>query len=787
MPWQDHQESHDTVGTYWKSGLGITAGTTVVYTNSTAPTSVNDNTPGIDVGVIKDEDLPTTVPALTQGTYTTAYRSGASGDWVFNVAATTPYFVATNTLQYNQWTGATWQLSNVTEDGFVNVFDFAIPVTSDAGSQKYRHVWITGQVIHATLLSAQAEQPGALSLGALQSLFAEATCVNRFTYQFNATGTGSVGAGVSGRCKIMSQDPIRGTSRNQVAIIGSTPVLSVLPATNITVDAAGFDGNLAPTDDTVQKALQKFDDYVPAAPTASATSVTSAGFNGNLAPTDDTVQKALQKFDDYVPAAPTASATSVTSAGFNGNLAPTDDTVQKALQKFDDYTPPSPISSALAVRAVSTWTTRTSASDINWYSVCWSPELGLFCAVAGGGSGPGDLSTVMTSPDGINWTIRTSPVDNYWRSVCWSPELGLFCAVAFSGTGNRVMTSPDGITWTIRTSAADIYWRSVCWSPELGLFCAVASTGTGNRVMTSPDGINWTTRTSAADNYWRSVCWSPELGLFCAVAESGTGNRVMTSPDGITWTTRTSAADNDWQSVCWSPELGLFCAVALSGTGNHVMTSPDGINWTIRTSPVDNYWRSVCWSPELGLFCAVAGSGTGNRVMTSPDGINWTIRTSAADNVWFSVCWSPELGLFCAIAAVGVGTGDRVMTSKNIGAYKSPNSQGGLAPNFRLGMATPSRVVTIASGAITISSGYHIIAGEGGAADDLNTINGGTDGKILIIRASNSAVTITAKDGTGNLALNGDFAMDNEQDTLYLIYDVSLSVWLEIARSNNGA
>ncbi|GAI73373.1 unnamed protein product, partial [marine sediment metagenome] len=28
-----------------------------------------------------------------------------------------------------------------------------------------------------------------------------------------------------------------------------------------------------------------------------------------------------------------------------------------------------------------------------------------------------------------NWTIRTSAADNNWLSVCWSPELSLFCAV----------------------------------------------------------------------------------------------------------------------------------------------------------------------------------------------------------------------------------------------------------------------------------------------------------------------------------------------------------------------
>ena len=86
----------------------------------------------------------------------------------------------------------------------------------------------------------------------------------------------------------------------------------------------------------------------------------------------------------------------------------------------------------------------------------------------------------------VKWTIRSSAADNQWYSVCWSAELGLFCAVANdgTGTGNRVMTSPDGITWTIRSSAADNNWRSICWSAELGLFCAVSYDGTGNHVMT---------------------------------------------------------------------------------------------------------------------------------------------------------------------------------------------------------------------------------------------------------------------------------------------------------------
>jgi hypothetical protein len=305
------------------------------------------------------------------------------------------------------------------------------------------------------------------------------------------------------------------------------------------------------------------------------------------------------------------------------------------------------------------WSVSTPAADNSWRGICWSAELGLFCAIASSGTG----SRVMTSPDGATWTARTSAADNEWYGLCWSPELGLFCAVSITGTGNRVMTSPDGIAWTARTSAADNNWHSVCWSAELGLFCAVSITGAGNRVMTSPDGIAWTARTSAADNNWRGICWSAELGLFCAVASSGIGNRVMTSPDGVTWTTRTTAVSNQWWSVCWSAELGLFCATAITGTGNQVMTSPDGVTWTARTSAADNNWWAVAWSPELGLFCAVADLGTGNRVMTSPDGIVWTARPSAADNSWRGLCWSPELGLFCAVSITG--TGNRAMTSQS--------------------------------------------------------------------------------------------------------------------------
>lgn len=94
--------------------------------------------------------------------------------------------------------------------------------------------------------------------------------------------------------------------------------------------------------------------------------------------------------------------------------------------------------------------------------------------------------------------------------------------------------------------------------------------------------------------------------------------------------------------------------------------------------------------------------------------------------------------------------------------------------------------LTIATGAITVTKGYHAIDTEAAAAtDDLDTINGGAEGDRVIVRAANAARTVVLKDGTGNLKLEGDCSLDNSEDTIELIHDGTN--WLEVCRSNNGA
>ena len=105
------------------------------------------------------------------------------------------------------------------------------------------------------------------------------------------------------------------------------------------------------------------------------------------------------------------------------------------------------------------------------------------------------------------------------------------------------------------------------------------------------------------------------------------------------------------------------------------------------------------------------------------------------------------------------------------------------------GLRTPlTSELTIATGAITVTAGYHTVDTEADAAsDDLDTINGGTDGAVLVLRAVHTDRTVVVKDGTGNIQIAGDMSLDNTQDTITLIFDNALSSWLELGRAGSGA
>ena len=94
-----------------------------------------------------------------------------------------------------------------------------------------------------------------------------------------------------------------------------------------------------------------------------------------------------------------------------------------------------------------------------------------------------------------------------------------------------------------------------------------------------------------------------------------------------------------------------------------------------------------------------------------------------------------------------------------------------------------STSLTISSGALTVTQNFHRVDTEASAAsDDLDTINGGTDGMILYIRPANDARTVVVKHNTGNIysISADDVTLDDEYDILHLVYDGNLTKWLAL-------
>ncbi len=94
------------------------------------------------------------------------------------------------------------------------------------------------------------------------------------------------------------------------------------------------------------------------------------------------------------------------------------------------------------------------------------------------------------------------------------------------------------------------------------------------------------------------------------------------------------------------------------------------------------------------------------------------------------------------------------------------------------------QTVTIAAGVITISQSNIQVDTEASAStDNLDTINGGTEGQIIIVHSQSGSRDPTLTE-SGNLKLAGTFLLSDSQDMIVLMK--LGSNWIEISRSDNA-
>jgi len=159
-----HAWAHFTVGAQYLSGLALDN-----FSISTGASNA-DAQFGVGEGRIIDEDYTHTNATVTSTTgLPVYYRTGASGTWERQINAGYSFLVgATPRMQYNEWTGATWQRTEITSGDFGLMHIFA----TNSYVAVNDVISIMGQAQYSTLALAQAAAPDEvnnLQLGELPS------------------------------------------------------------------------------------------------------------------------------------------------------------------------------------------------------------------------------------------------------------------------------------------------------------------------------------------------------------------------------------------------------------------------------------------------------------------------------------------------------------------------------------------------------------------------------------------------------------------------------------------
>jgi len=128
MDGQTHLNIHSQRGFGWVNGLDVTG----LVNNGSTFTE-------IESGRCGDEDIPMSFAAVSTAPF--LHRAGADGAWVLEPATNTLGHFVGGKVQWNEWTGATWQLSEIDSD-------YVIMTTFATNNKQYPIMRVIGQYLH---------------------------------------------------------------------------------------------------------------------------------------------------------------------------------------------------------------------------------------------------------------------------------------------------------------------------------------------------------------------------------------------------------------------------------------------------------------------------------------------------------------------------------------------------------------------------------------------------------------------------------------------------------------
>jgi hypothetical protein len=243
-----------------------------------------------------------------------------------------------------------------------------------------------------------------------------------------------------------------------------------------------------------------------------------------------------------------------------------------------------------------------------------------------------------------------------------------------------------------------------------------------------------------------------------------------------------------------SDSNGRFGDIFVGNLADYKAVLKDNLDNTIwTTDPVDpkTFTLSDFDPAPVSFWGTTTGTSTAYELAADP-----TQSAYSSNSVFYikfhTACGaSPtldidDLGVLNLKKRDGAGTKTALEVSDVLASYKYAIENDGtdlvvLNPEKPMRLtAGNGGALTIASGAITVIGSRHTIDTQAAAAtDDLDTINGGTDGMRLTIGCVNAARAVVIKNGTGNIInLGGDITLTNVNQRVELEYSSTLSAWL---------
>jgi len=178
MDWHGHQDEHLARGTYKSAGGD--------FSNFTPNSNTATNRrPQISSTTLWDEDLPTTLSALTTNSYAWLFLSGLA---LTNITtANAEVLSVTGAIpNYNLNTAGTWTQEPFPVNAYGKIFVVAVPVTADATNQAKRYLLIQPQTVSTSLSTIQAVTSDMVNWGEFTGLLPEFNFIGEIIVRYTA-------------------------------------------------------------------------------------------------------------------------------------------------------------------------------------------------------------------------------------------------------------------------------------------------------------------------------------------------------------------------------------------------------------------------------------------------------------------------------------------------------------------------------------------------------------------------------------------------------------------------